>query len=50
YDDYWYDCYMGSSPRSRTDKAPYSMWNYPYSSWLRYKNHLYVNYAEKKMK
>ncbi|VDN90530.1 unnamed protein product [Brugia pahangi] len=41
YDDYWYDCYMGSSPRSRTDKAPYSMWNYPYSSWLRYKNHLY---------
>ncbi|KAL3993899.1 hypothetical protein ACH3XW_19515 [Acanthocheilonema viteae] len=41
YDDYWYDCYMGTSPRSRTDKAPYSMWNYPYSSWLRYKNHLY---------
>ncbi|VDN37799.1 unnamed protein product [Gongylonema pulchrum] len=32
---------MGNSPRSRTDQAPYSMWNYPYSSWLRHRNFLY---------
>ncbi|VDK85565.1 unnamed protein product [Litomosoides sigmodontis] len=41
YDDYWYDCYMGISPRSPTNKSARSMWNYPHSSWLRHRNKIY---------